>query len=317
MLSVVAVIVSSQVRQKIMLVRRLDERDKSRLIADAGVKTAIACLKNESKKNYDALRDPWSNNSSAFKDINIGDGTCNICYNYTDARSKDVKTRWGLVDEERKININKADRFTLERLIKAVLNMDEMDAQELAASIVDWRDKDSELSIPLGSAEDEYYRNLRDSYEAKDAGFEVLEEICLVKGMSRDIFEHIKEYITIYGSGKININTASREVLVALGLDESIVARILAFRCGPDGVIGTADDNVFEDASGIVAAFSQNVRLTDSEIAGLNAAQDQFLTTRSDNFMVRCIAKLHNRKDPSGFICVINRNGKVLYSREY
>ena len=42
---------------------------------------------------------------------------------------------------------------------------------------------------------------------------ESLDELLLVNGMTKDIFERIKDYVTVWGSGMVNINTAGREVL--------------------------------------------------------------------------------------------------------
>ena len=96
----------------------------------------------------------------------------------------------------------------IERLFRIGLGMDDMRAG-VAASIKDWRDKDSELSIPVGSAEDFLYRGLKYPYEAKDEDLESLDEL-LVNGMTKDIFERIKDYVTVWGSGMVNINTAGR-----------------------------------------------------------------------------------------------------------
>ncbi len=314
-LSVFAVILSYEVRQKINLVKRLDERAKLRLIADCGVKASIAKLKAGIVKNYDSLKDDWSNDLGAFKDINIDAGRYNICYNDKAIDSGLTETRWGIADEERKININKASLSVLERLIHIVLNLDEIEAQELAAAIVDWRDSDSELSIPIGSAEDSYYSGQGFPYEAKDANFEVLEEIVLVKGMSKEIFRQIKDYLTIYGSGRVNVNTAGRQVLFSLGLNESIVEKILHFRGGknePDSLEG----NIFTEPLSIVPQLSQYVNLSGTEVALLSGVAEQFLCTKSDNFMIRCVASLQNRKDTVELSCVATRKGKILYSRE-
>lgn len=302
LLSTFAVILGYGARQKLTLVNRLDERDKLHFIAEAGIKKAISQLKEEPEKTYDALNDNWSNNISAFKDIDIGDGKFSIL----------GESRYGLIDEESKLNINKANQTILERFFRVALNFDETQSQELAASIVDWRDTDSELSIPLGSAEDWDYRNLEYPYEAKDADFEVLREILLIKGMDENIFEKIKNYITIYGSGKINVNTASKIVLLALGLSQDLVDKIVSFRLGEDGIIGTSDDNIFEAPSNIVPKLSQFSHLSDSEIAQLSLIVDQYLVTNSNNFMARCIAKLNGKKKSSEVIAVINRSGKIL-----
>lgn len=60
--------------------------------------------------------------------------------------------------------------------------------------------------------------------------FSSINEVFLVEGMSRDHFILFKDLITVYGIGKININTASKAVLLALGLDDSLVETILRFR---------------------------------------------------------------------------------------
>ena len=42
----------------------------------------------------------------------------------------------------------------------------------------------------------------------------------LIRGITAEIFKKLKPYITIYGDGQININTAGKEVLTALGLND-------------------------------------------------------------------------------------------------
>lgn len=60
--------------------------------------------------------------------------------------------------------------------------------------------------------------------------FSSINEVFLVEGMSKDKFILFKDLITVYGTGKININTASKAVLLALGLDDRLVEAILRFR---------------------------------------------------------------------------------------
>lgn len=84
---------------------------------------------------------------------------------------------FGIRDEAAKINLNSA---SMEMLLK----LPGMTA-ELAAAIIDWRDADSEVSP--GGAEGEYYLLLSDPYYCKDAPFETVEELLLVKGASPDL----------------------------------------------------------------------------------------------------------------------------------
>lgn len=295
LLTTFAVSLGYGVRQKATLAKRLDEREKLYLFAEAGAKKAIVEITNASPPLYDALNSWWSNNRGLFQQISLGDGEFSV----------------SVVDEERKININKADLNTLERLFR-VLGLDDIQAQELAASIIDWRDRDSQLSIPLGSAEDSYYRNLKYPYEAKDSEYEILEEVLLVKDMTEDIFNRIEDYITVYGDGKINVNTASKPVLLALGLSEDIVDKIMLYRLGEDLAIGTSDDNVFPSAYAVTAQLSQSFNLSASEVAQITAVSDQSLVALSNNFMIRSVGKLRSGKDTMELTCVVSRDGSLL-----
>jgi hypothetical protein len=272
-------------------------------------------LKRQEQQSYHALKDEWSNNPAAFKDVIVGNGRVNIGYTIVQ-QPEEPQFRWGLIDEERKININNAELKVLNRLFQIVLNLDETTAQELAASIIDWRDKDSDLTIPLGSAESPYYRSLSYPYDAKNAEFQVLDEVLLVRGMTQILFMKLKDYITIYGDGKININTAPREVLLALGLSEDIVYKILSFRCGPDGIEGTQDDNIFDETSNIVPTLERAFQLNDAETNLLTTISEHYLTTASNHFMIRSIANLNNRKNTSETTCIVDHNGNILYWRE-
>jgi len=95
----------------------------------------------------------------------------------------------GLSDEQAKVNINTASVDTLKALLKEVSLSNEA-ASGLAAGIAEWRSK-----------------NFR---------FDVVEEILSVKDMTPEIFYAIKKYITVYGSGAVNINTAPALVLAAV-----------------------------------------------------------------------------------------------------
>ena len=314
LLSTFAVILSYGVRQKATLVKRLDERAKLSLIADAGVRQAIVYLKSLDK-SYDALNDPWTG-GGIYKDMAIGEGRCNIGYEYTDARTGERLMFYGLMDEERKININKAPMQVLERFFMLAAGSGESEAKDLAACVVDWRDSDSELSIPTGSAEDAYYKGLSTPYAAANSDLQVLEEMLLIKGVDEELFSKIKDYVTVYGSGLVNVNTADKIVLMSLGLDEYTADNIILFRNGDDGKPGTADDGIFESSFEIVSKLSAFCHLSSAQTDQLNTISQQNLTTKSDNFMIKCVANLEGRKNQTNATCVVNRSGKIMYWRQ-
>jgi DNA uptake protein ComE-like DNA-binding protein len=85
---------------------------------------------------------------------------------------------FGLTDEIGKLNINTAP---VEMLLK-LPNMTE----DVAAAIVDWRDSDSNLTA--NGAEEDHYLSLAEPYHCKNGPFETVEELLMVRGMTRDLF---------------------------------------------------------------------------------------------------------------------------------
>ncbi len=316
LLSMFAVYLGYTTRQKMTLVKRLDERSQLHYAAEAGVEQSIILLKKDAPKGYDSLKDVWSDNSSVFQDVDIGRAIYDVAYGYLEWESGSENTRYGLTDEERKININKARGAMLERLFSAVLGADQTQALDLAASVIDWRDKDSELFSPLAGAEDSYYRNTHSPYEAKDADFEVLEELLLVKGIDKDIFEKIKNYVTIYGNGKVNINTASEPALFAAGVSERLIDKIMVFRRGADGLEATDDDGAFPSVNDIVPLLSQSSDLSESDVAELSGVAQESLAVSSENFMIRSIARLPRGNATLTVTCVADKKGRILYWNE-
>lgn len=127
---------------------------------------------------------------------------------------------FGLTDEAGKINLNSASLEMLQRLPGMTA--------ELAASIIDWRDEDSDVTP--GGAESEYYLLQPEPYQCKNAPLETIDEILLIKGGSREILygEDLNgdgrldggfyDYVTVYsveanvdaeGEARVNINDAS------------------------------------------------------------------------------------------------------------
>lgn len=66
----------------------------------------------------------------------------------------------------------------------------------------------------------------------------------LIAGLDETSLASAKRYLSLYAES-VNINSASFEVLVALGLPERAVGKILQWRHGPDGLSGTQDDRLF------------------------------------------------------------------------
>ncbi|MBP7052277.1 MAG: general secretion pathway protein GspK [Phycisphaerae bacterium] len=89
----------------------------------------------------------------------------------------DREFAYGLTDEAGKINLNSASVEMLQKLPGMTA--------ELAASIVDWRDSDTDVTT--SGAESEYYLLQADGYQCKNAPLETVDEILLIKGATEEL----------------------------------------------------------------------------------------------------------------------------------
>ncbi|MFA5500042.1 MAG: hypothetical protein WC404_03065 [Candidatus Omnitrophota bacterium] len=225
----------------------------------------------------------------------LGDGKFTVSY------EEEGKTLYGMMDEERKININKASAEVLKNLLGS-------DNEEAAESIVNWRS--SNIRLPKG-ASDDYYRSLTPPYECKHADFSVIEELMLVKGVTPQLFESIKDCVTVYGDdGKININTATRRVMLSAGLDQGTVDIIMTIRNGPDRIAGTKDDGML---SGDIAS-----QLSVPMDSPTRTVLGNYFTTASNYFRIEAKGLASGSKIYSKVACIVKRGEKrLLYYREY
>ena len=179
----------------------------------------------------------------------IADGKFSVFYEI--ASPSGASKRYGLIDEDRKININLVKSpQVLRRLFKEACGMGDDESAALVDTILDWRDSDDDTA-PLG-AEKRYYQGLTPAYAPRNGKFATLGELRWVKGMTAEIYTKIRSYITLDSAGLVNLNTASAPVLAAVGFSKALCDKIVTFRNGRDGLEGTPDDRSFEDLSSAV-----------------------------------------------------------------
>jgi len=116
-----------------------------------------------------------------------------------------------VTDEQARININEASLPILEELlIEAGIER----TKERAAALAAWRGDQESEQVPEEAFD--YYRR---GYECKRSPFESVYELELVKEFDTvpaDRLETFKRLITVYGNGRININTVEADVLSVL-----------------------------------------------------------------------------------------------------
>ena len=245
-------------------------------LAKAGCLAAVAELEQDPTPNVDALADQWFHDPEAFKEVTLGEGSYTV---RAQVQGEDghPEILYGVIDEDRKINLNIASK-------KIIMRLPGM-TEETADSILDWRDEDPYPHL-LG-AEDFYYQGLDPAYKAKNAPFEALEELLLVRGLKEEDFWALEPFVTLYTDGKVNLNTAPREVLIALGMGEGLAEKLSHFRKGPDGLSFTRDDQIFESLGSVEQQLNASAPLTLQEAAQLtNLISQGLMKVKSEIFRI-------------------------------
>jgi general secretion pathway protein K len=157
-----------------------------------------------------------------------------------------------IVDEDAKLNVNTAARSDpLSKLNLSIqlvglfaspeydplfqqLDTDgqHSDRRTICSAIIDWADSDAELEPcdpsaggPASGSEDNFYQTIGLGYFRKNAAFDSLEELRMVRGVGDDFWATFvdpeprdprKRVMTVWGQGKINVNTVNAQTLLAL-----------------------------------------------------------------------------------------------------
>jgi general secretion pathway protein K len=196
--------------------------------AQGGLNLAVEAIRQE----------PDIENNLLLRDLLAGSVTFSI-----DAGHCEVK----LSDEGGKLNINRLldptehpDRVRIEQLLRLI---DLINGQydrpilryEFVPALLDWMDSDNQPTIlpyirgENRGAESNYYETLSPPYRCRNDFCDIVSDILLIKGMTPQAFYGrrnrpegpncrlgLSESLTVYGSGRININTAPKPVIQSL-----------------------------------------------------------------------------------------------------
>ena len=305
-------VVGRIVQGKLKMAQTFETKSKLRYIAEAGVQKAIQVLamKDVQSQLPDVLNDGWSVNESAFHEIPVGDGYFTVGYQIGNTVYS------GMIDEESKISLRLiTSARILSNLFQLAGGLSKEEAAHIAYALLDCMDEDDHAYE--AGAEKKYYMRLKPPYQPKNEPLDILEEMNFIRGMTPAIYERLSPYLTLYGSGLLNLNTASPIILVSIGMSESLVKKILRFRAGEDGVERTPDDHYFISLSSVAETLQNAFPLDDSEAQSLHDyVQSGLLTLQSSAYTVQSLARLRNRSEALLINCVTTRTGDILYWHE-
>lgn len=220
-----------------------------------------------------------------------------------------------IVDESGKVPLNLVNEPILRYLLRN-FGLGPEDADATAAAILDWRDKDDEERV--NGAETDHYLSLSRPYPAKNALFDSLEELLLVRGISWDLFHGgteefpvgLKQVFTVYSSEPaLNVRSASRGTLrILLGLDDEQTAEFEELRStAPGGIFGLIETMVSEpalldlltDEPPNLLSIEVQARLPDSPVAAHVGAIIDLAESHGGYYIVRWFDQLPAARVPA------------------
>jgi general secretion pathway protein K len=277
---------------------------------------------------YDALNQRWAGGTGETNDVldafsltdnQLGRGTFSV----------------KITDADRKLNINsaiQAPEIINQALI--IMGADAAEAPHIVNAISDWVDRDNAPRVGSTDTESDYYMSLPTPYPAKNGPIDDLSELLLIKGITPGMyygsgaggaalrqalpmssrfnsrFEEEPSYpigfvdlFTTVSGGRININTASAEVMQLIpDVDGGLAQAIITTRAGPNGVEGDVDDMPFRSLGELA-----NVPGMHPQIAGLF---NRYFGTRSSTFEVTVETQIDTVKRT--YYALLRRNGPQI-----
>jgi general secretion pathway protein K len=191
---------------------------RARAAAESGIEHARARLARRVVEGGDggtwndpvAILDPWHGVDSTLRDsVVMDDGAA---------------YRISVADLGAKLNLNQAGDDDLRRYFTAK-SVDAVSADALAQAIADWRDADDFRRL-RGAERDDYLKAEAPELP-RNGPFESVDELRFVKGMTPGLLAKIRDDLTVFGSGLVNVNSANSAVLVSVPGITPLAAEII------------------------------------------------------------------------------------------
>lgn len=219
MLEVLLLGFNSQCRSRLQAAESLRNSYQALNCARAGLNIVIAAIRDA---NCIITSEKLLSLFSGEQSFSIGNYRCSV----------------KVTEENGKLNLNllkdkngQLDHLRIEQILRLIdlLNKEHNDYPSstnigygFVPCVIDWIDSDDLVTaLPfikyenLG-AEADYYRELDRPYRCGNKPMDVIEELLLIKGMTADNFRRLRDYVTVYGDGKVNINSACQRVIESL-----------------------------------------------------------------------------------------------------
>ncbi|NLX25250.1 MAG: general secretion pathway protein GspK [Lentisphaerae bacterium] len=150
--------------------------------------------------------------------------------------------------------------------------------EELIDCLTDWIDDDDLHELNGAESDDAFYEE--QGYPVKNSQLDSVEELLLIKGWTPEILYGngsdgiygIADLLTVWGDGRVNINTAPTNTLLSFPeYEEWQLEDIMLARAGLDGEEGTLDDGI--QSLNEVSADTTNFKLESDYIKVISVGE--------------------------------------------
>lgn len=297
------------------------KRDKADAIALSGVQVARLLIAKSKKINPNiSVEEALSLELEKEDDVWFLDAK-NLALNNSVIVEREIAggtLKLHITSERSRRNVNKLKADDWERIFEFT-NVPEEMWPGLIDCFADWVDKDG-ISRIDGAESDDYYMNLEKPYKARNGELDSVGELLLIKGFSRALvyggvmpgsekdiepirFDGFADMLTVYGDGKVDVNTADTKVLMTLPeVDELIAGAIVEKREGFFSDIEEIEAEPFKNESDFL------------ERLDLPKSVGSYITTQSGTYRITSEGTMGNIT--RSIWCVANyKHNKIDYLR--
>jgi general secretion pathway protein K len=217
-LATVAAVVASTVRRQSEVVINLRTQAQARYAAESGIVVAL-----------EELRTTFTAAQGTDDLVQVFPAVLDRLARLGEQPLGEARYQVTIVDLNGRIDLNNADEATLATFFGSFVSGGE--AERLAAALQDWRDRDG-VPRPQGAEADAYVM-AGSPFTPPNRPLRRLEEVTRIAGFTEEIANAIAPYVTVWGDGRLNVNTATERVLSAFpGIGASGASMLIGARGG-------------------------------------------------------------------------------------